>query len=46
MESASSAESLALSKALKKHGFIFVGPVTMFALMQAIGILEHREPTA
>lgn len=38
----SSAESLALSKALKKHGFVFVGPVTMFALMQAIGILEHR----
>lgn len=41
-----SAESLALSKTLKKHGFVFVGPVTMFALMQAIGILEHREPTA
>ena len=38
----SSAESLALSKTLKKHGFVFVGPVTMFALMQAIGILEHR----
>lgn len=38
-----SAESLALSKALKKHGFTFVGPVTMFALMQAIGILEHRK---
>ena len=38
----SSAESLALSKTLKKHGFVFVGPVTMFALMQAIGVLEHR----
>ena len=38
-----SAESVALSKALKKHGFVFVGPVTMFALMQAIGILEHRQ---
>lgn len=38
-----SPESHALSKALKKHGFKFVGPVTMFALMQAIGILEHRE---
>ena len=37
-----SPESVALSKALKKHGFVFVGPVTMFALMQAIGILEHR----
>lgn len=41
-DAARSAESLALSKALKKHGFVFVGPVTMFALMQAIGILEHR----
>lgn len=37
-----SPESVALSKALKKHGFTFVGPVTMFALMEAIGILEHR----
>lgn len=40
----SSPESVALSKALKKHGFVFVGPVTMFALMQAIGVLEHRDP--
>ena len=39
-----SPESLACSKALKKRGFVFVGPVTMFALMQAIGILEHRTP--
>lgn len=35
-------ESRALSKELKRHGFTFVGPVTMYALMQAIGILEHR----
>ena len=41
-EATQSAESTALSKALKKRGFVFVGPVTMFALMQAIGILEHR----
>lgn len=37
-----SPESLACSKELKRRGFVFVGPVTMFALMQAIGILEHR----
>ena len=35
-----SAESLALSKALKKHGFAFVGPTTMFALMEAIGVFD------
>lgn len=38
----SSPESLACSHELKRRGFVFVGPVTMFALMQAIGILEHR----
>ncbi len=36
----SSPESLALSKALKKRGFAFVGPTTMFALMEAIGIVD------
>lgn len=35
-----SAESLALSKALKKEGFTFVGPTTMFALMEAIGMVD------
>jgi DNA-3-methyladenine glycosylase I len=35
-----SKESLALSKALKKSGFAFVGPTTMFALMEAIGIFD------
>jgi DNA-3-methyladenine glycosylase I len=35
-----SPESVALSKALKKHGFVFVGPTTMFALMEAIGIFD------
>jgi DNA-3-methyladenine glycosylase I len=33
-------ESLALSKALKKRGFAFVGPTTMFALMEATGIVD------
>jgi len=35
-----STESVALSKALKKRGFAFVGPTTMFALMEAIGIFD------
>jgi DNA-3-methyladenine glycosylase I len=36
----SSAESLALSKALRKRGFSFVGPTTMYALMEATGIVD------
>lgn len=39
-----SEESRALSKALKKRGFVFVGPTTMFALMQAIGIFDPHAP--
>ncbi|KQW46906.1 3-methyladenine DNA glycosylase [Nocardioides sp. Root1257] len=35
-----SAESVALSKGLKKRGFAFVGPTTMYALMEAIGIFD------
>ena len=35
-----SAESVALSRALKRHGFAFVGPTTMFALMEAVGIVD------
>ncbi len=35
-----SPESAALSKALKKRGFAFVGPTTMYALMEAIGIFD------
>ena len=35
-------ESLALSKALKKVGFAFVGPVTMYALMGAIGLVDDH----
>ena len=35
-----SPESLALSKALKKRGFSFVGPTTMFALFEATGIVD------
>ena len=36
----SSPESLALSKALKKRGFAFVGPTTVHALMEATGIVD------
>lgn len=35
-----SAESVALSKALRSRGFRFVGPTTMFALMEAVGIVD------
>ncbi|WP_243731669.1 DNA-3-methyladenine glycosylase I [Nocardioides ochotonae] len=35
-----SPESLALSKELKRRGFVFVGPTTMHALMEAIGIFD------
>ncbi len=35
-----SPESIALSRALRKKGFSFVGPTTMFALMEAIGIVD------
>ena len=39
---ATSPESLALSKALKKQGFAFVGPTTMHALLQAIGLVDDH----
>ena len=39
-----SPESIALSKALKKRGFVFVGPTTMYALMQAIGLFDPHLP--
>lgn len=35
-----SVESQALSKALKKAGFAFVGPTTMYALMEAIAVFD------
>jgi DNA-3-methyladenine glycosylase I len=39
---ATSPESLALSKALKRIGFAHVGPTTMYALMQAVGIVDDH----
>jgi DNA-3-methyladenine glycosylase I len=39
-----SAESLALSKELKKQGWKFVGPTTVYAFMQAMGLInDHVE---
>ncbi|MGG5175019.1 DNA-3-methyladenine glycosylase I [Pseudarthrobacter sp. J1763] len=35
-----SPESIALSKALRKKGFAFVGPTTMYALMEAVGMVD------
>lgn len=35
-----SPESIALSKALRGKGFAFVGPTTMHALMEAVGIID------
>lgn len=37
-----SPESEAMSKALRKLGFNFVGPTTMHALMQAIGMIQDH----
>jgi DNA-3-methyladenine glycosylase I len=37
-------ESVALAKDLKRCGWRFVGPTTMYALMQAMGLVnDHRE---
>lgn len=39
-----SAESIALSKELKKRGWQFVGPTTMYAFMQSMGLInDHAE---
>lgn len=39
-----SATSIALSKALKKQGWKFVGPTTVYAFMQAMGLInDHAE---
>ena len=36
------AESTALAKELKRHGFRFVGPTTAYALMQATGLVNDH----
>jgi DNA-3-methyladenine glycosylase I len=41
---ATTAESTALSKELKKRGWKFVGPTTVYAFMQAMGLVnDHAE---
>ena len=35
-------ESTAMAKALKRHGFRFVGPTTAYALMQATGMVDDH----
>ncbi len=37
-----SAESIALSKELKKRGWKFVGPTTVYAFMQAMGLINDH----
>jgi DNA-3-methyladenine glycosylase I len=39
---ATTPESTALSKELKRRGFVFVGPTTMHALMEAIGLVDSH----
>jgi DNA-3-methyladenine glycosylase I len=35
---------VALSKDLKKRGFTFVGPTTIYAFMQALGLVNDHVP--
>jgi len=35
-------ESVALAKSLKRHGFVFVGPTTAYAAMQACGLVDDH----
>jgi DNA-3-methyladenine glycosylase I len=39
---ASSPESVAMAKELKRRGFVFVGPTTGYALMQATGMVDDH----
>ena len=39
---ASTPESTALARALKRAGFSFVGPTTAYALMQAVGLVDDH----
>jgi DNA-3-methyladenine glycosylase I len=39
---ATTAESIAMAKELKRRGFAFVGPTTAYALMQATGMVDDH----
>ena len=41
---AATAESIEMSKALKKRGFKFVGPTICYAFMQASGMVDDHSP--
>ena len=41
---ATSPESVAMSKELKRRGWRFVGPTTAYAFMQAMGLVNDHEP--
>ena len=43
MEHPTSAESTALSKDLKRRGWSFVGPTTIYAFMQSVGIVDDHQ---
>ena len=42
---ATSAESVAMARELKRRGFVFVGPTTSYALMQATGMVDDHVAT-
>jgi len=42
MELTQTAESQALSRALKRRGWTFVGPTTMYAMMQSVGLVNDH----
>jgi DNA-3-methyladenine glycosylase I len=39
---ATTPQSVAMAKALKRHGFVFVGPTTAYAAMQACGLVDDH----
>jgi DNA-3-methyladenine glycosylase I len=42
---ATTPESVAMAKELKRRGFVFVGPTTAYALMQATGMVDDHVAT-
>ena len=43
MDNPKTAESTALSKELKRRGWSFVGPTTMYAFMQSVGVVNDHQ---
>jgi DNA-3-methyladenine glycosylase I len=43
MENPTTPESVALSKALKSRGWTFVGPTTMYAFLQSVGVVNDHQ---